>query len=216
MKVKILPFAISVFALLCFASCQKEYIQPAESIFSAEDYLHTSVKQNVLFQYEFINSETGEHYGWFIDRTGAVKSYDLRQSEETNLPGRESCSPTQMNNLYGEATANHLSLSAEEVVENFKQISVAAAGQYSDRVEHSGVNSLAVFRAFHEIPRQIGHSSCGNTELGTDPTNPTIDCGLEYQIVLLKASGSYDLTNESEAAKAIVEWLESVQNQAGL
>lgn len=219
MKNRILPFFFATL-LLSFTACQKESITadiPSQEQ-SPEEYLN-SLGQSVFFQYDYQNEATGEYHGWFVDNTGAVKTYELQSAAEAStLSDASTWTPDQLRRLYNWAKETRHRMTPRELAQMVRRIRAASQGRLSDRVPDNGRTERATFRSFLLTQRQVNHADnqggCnGNSNYNTDQTTTTVN---EVKVITLKTSGAFAQENQSEDARAITRWLEGIAASAGL
>jgi hypothetical protein len=210
-------------ALLLFAGCEKETVQPAAAkVMSPEDFLKTQVKQPVLFQSEYRNPATSECFGWLVDDQGQVRAYNLSGEPEACLPAAATCTPEDLVRLLSRATTVQTTLPASEVVAHFKLIAGAANGQLSPLTENSSEQGTLTLRAFQKTQVEYDYSNGCSSNPGSNAMFETyrqeqsmtlIDA---YSMVTLRLSGAQSQENLSESARNIVRWMESTGKDAGL
>jgi hypothetical protein len=221
MSIRYFTSVVAVILLISLIGCTKETVSPdgSEVPLSAEAWLQQNVLQPVLFHFEYRNDATGELRGWFIDKEGKMKSYDMSHlTIKPSTPQGKECSGSQLANLYSLAQTTHLTLPADDIVKYFKQIAPAATGQLSTRSESNTANGTAAFYAFHDKASYQQSTEptgkCGNG--GYDGHGTPTFSGENFSIILLKSSGDVSQQNLGNEAQAIVSWLETVQASAGL
>ncbi|MCB0519306.1 MAG: hypothetical protein H6577_07700 [Lewinellaceae bacterium] len=222
MKNRILPICFFASLFFAFTACQKESVStniPSQPQ-TPEDYLN-GLGLSVFFQYDYQNEATGEYFGWFVDNTGAVKTYQLQSAAEASALGETGTwTPEQLRRLYNWAKDTRYRLAAGDLVPMVRRIRAASEGRISDRVDNNDRTGRGTFRAFLLEKRQVQQQENGGAQGGCNSSHSngnqypaTVE---EVKLVTLKINGSYDQENLSEDARAITRWLEGIADSAGL
>lgn len=184
-----------------FTAChQEETASPVREISPAE-YLEKNTTSPILFHFASLNEETQAHQGWFIDRWGNVKSYATSLQDPKAIPEEEQCGAHLLDNLYTLADQTHTQLDLDELVEKFKLIGKIDLSKLST-IQMDTTTTQSTFYAFNPEENYNGDTHCYDQHGNLVAV---------FNRILLQTNGKENQANNSAAAKEILSWLRSIQ-----
>ena len=152
-----------------------------------------SVNQKVLFQFEYINNAWGyQHTGWLIDSAGSVYCY--HKPDNWTFPDSSGfiAGPDMEGNVSATDSICHV-MDRETLITKMKLFEEVSVKHQTEPV-HTGYDmGLAVYAGYAYDRKQDA-----------------------YRQIVLEMKGDYSVENTSEAARELVDWLESMNSIVGL
>lgn len=149
----------------------------------------SEIGQKVYFQYEYRNHAWGyQHYGWLIDSSGKIHCYDKPEDWVFADSLRQISGTGLLQNLQSADSVCYV-LDGEVLKSGIKLIEAASRGKISDPVHEMYDAGVGIYWAFMYAQKDD-----------------------IYQKILLKQSGDFRIDNSSPEAKALYEWLVSVDS----
>lgn len=192
-------FSLLIVAILvAFVACSKDQettVSPAP--LSAAEYLQKNAYSPIIFHYSYINEDTQEQSGWFVDKWGAVKTYQTTLQDPKAIPEEEQCGAHLIDNLYALASHTPAQINLDELAEKFKLIQEAQKGQLAT-LQSNSTTELSAFYAFQFEENYEGTTHCYNDD------GELVDV---FNRVVLKTTGKQHQNNLSAEAQDILDWL---------
>lgn len=204
--------AVAVLVLSLFA-CQKEQVeivQPtSRAPLTAQEKLDKLSLPIILFQYSFVDLETGEETGWIVDRSGNVRTYAYSRSAG-NAPssGNETWQESDLANFYALASETVATIEAEELLTRAHQGLGLSKRFLSGTETRNDASWVSGFYAFTQSEKTSGsngasHNSCYGAPDYTNniPTDSKIDR------MIINLSGRLNRYETSNYATNLHQWL---------
>ncbi|HFA47702.1 MAG TPA: hypothetical protein ENJ95_01645 [Bacteroidetes bacterium] len=170
----------------------------------------SSIKELIVFQYDFQNEATGERRGFIIDKHGALKSYAIENGRQgSKLPVGGSWTEEQISFLYN-LSQTVVTIGEEEMLKYYNLSRKVYSFSLSPRTEVAGTDTFALF-SFYKYKR-VAEEQGGCGSAGAHSNEATA----EYTVNVLDMEGAYLQENTAEGAKEITDWLKGLQVEAGL
>ncbi len=199
----------SLALVLLFMSCSKEEVAPV--IYSQnspdETYL-LSLKNDVLFVVQQQDLNTGQVSGWFIDKHGAVNSFEAGPAFEGSWVRQERVSALKM-----ASTATPVNLTPEELAPKARLIGKLNSQQLNEAVMDPSATSNLRILALYAWDYGQNPNACSERP-GVENWDEELSNG--FELLLLKSEGRVNQMNLNEKAATLLEWLLQIQQSAGL
>ncbi|MCO6490897.1 MAG: hypothetical protein J5I98_20940 [Phaeodactylibacter sp.] len=202
--------AVAALALSLF-SCQKDpaYVgQPSpETALTPQQKLDRLSPPLVLFQYAFVNLETGQESGWIIDRSGNVRPYEYaRDANDVPASGNEAWEEGDLANLYALATEPAAAIEIEELLKRAHQGLALSSRFLSGTETDEAASWVAGFYAFTQTTsagNDRPHSNC----YGATTYNNNIPTTTRINRKIVNLSGHINRYETSNYATDLHQWL---------
>ena len=143
--------------------------------------------QLVLFQREHINYAWGyQHYGFFVDTSGIVRSYGLPESWNF-ADDNGYITKAELHENFSKAIQEDCSVEKCEILKNYSLLLAAQSGNLTD-------------------PENVA-ADAGTTSYFGYVYEPS---GNRYKQILIRQNGDFEVRNTSREAQKIYEWLKQV------
>lgn len=203
--------------MLCIlGSCSKE--EPVMNHASltdlerAEIYLESHEVPAIMFSYDVLNTDTKVMTRLLIDSEGKIRQHtDQAFSARTN----QLVSPAYLQNLKDESSiVEDMTVSLEELVQNFSLLRTADGIEYDRSVEQPGPKVLKAMYGYYFDANQAysttGGSSyssndCGGGSSSTTTTSTTT--GSSFRSILLEQKLGKDIIQSNLGAKYTATWV---------
>jgi len=209
----LLPFALF---MVFFTSCQKEETNNALSTtveITPEVYL-SSLQETVLFQFDRQDLSTGGHTGWFVDKSGNLKTYTLSEEIGSRLTENGECTVSDLSQLTQGANASAINLSRVELADYVKMSRQMNNQTLSEKTEDENEGIVTSVLAFRLISNYQGNTEEGCTE---DENHEIIyDDEQTYRVLTLSVEGAITQKNTHGDAPELINWLKSLESQLEL
>ena len=208
MKRHLLRF-LPYFALpLLLAACQKEPdlgINNFTNQPTAQEFIDLYVDQKIIFQYGSLNEDGRIEQGWIIDRTGKVSNVAFDASGWSNAG--EECSLNEMGRLENAIQEEIGTVDLDELVAHYKLINAASlSNPFYEEVRGADADVFYAYAKRNVNAYNNYGGSCSSDHQRMAPY---------YRQVLLRREGATTVDNDSEQGKAILQWLQQVQQEVG-
>ena len=212
MKKNYTLLAIAALALSLF-SCQKEQVSIGPS--TSEVHLTPQEKQDklspalILFQYSYVNLETGKEAGWIIDRSGNVRTYEYtRAADAIPVSENEKWQEADLANLYALTIETVATIEIEELLSRAHQ-GLALSKKFLNEVEINDDNTwVSSFYAFTQTQRTSSSNTSAHNGCYRTPNyaaNNTTNTQINRLIISL--SGHINRYETSTYATDLHQWL---------
>ena len=213
---KKLVLMLSIAIVLTMLSCSKDagVASTEERVtLSAQELIDLYIRTDAVFQFSTLIRETGEEYGWVIDREGYLRSY---RSETPRYLGNavrnELWNANQIEELLAIATEPRLQVGAQDLVEVYKEALKISAESVSDISLSPGAaaeSRLSVFRL--TTPDQVMSGGCGSMREdleGADARHTTY-----FEKVMIESTGYQLARNNSPSATVVARWVSDLEGE---
>lgn len=195
--------------LLVLFSCTKEQELPVVTNQLSPDQAYMlGLKNQVVFVVQEKDLTTGEVSGWYIDKYGAVRSF-----EGVEAVDGDRVTASQLEALKNASVSVPITLTPEELAPKARLIKLlnnqhlsAAEVDPSATVEYRAVAILA--NEYQQHPNSCSERPGANT-MDEELYN-------SFEVLLLKAEGSLNQVNQSDKAAVLLDWLYQIQQSGGL
>ena len=210
MKKKYTLLAIAALALSLFA-CEKEQVsidKPSTPVnLTPEQKLDQLNMPAILFQYSYVNLETGEESGWIIDRSGYVKIYhSTLSSGATPSSENEKWNEAELASLYAKATETVSNIGTEELLSRAYQGLALSKKFLSGAEVNENANYIVGFYAFTSSTSstsQSNHNQCS----GAASYNNDTPGEASINRMIIGLSGHLNRHETSTYATNLHQWL---------
>ncbi|MEN0003882.1 MAG: hypothetical protein AAF798_07050 [Bacteroidota bacterium] len=202
MKLKFYTLAtLLLVCLFAFSSCEKEQLirntpsaQPLEGL----DYLRAMNTPSILFQFEAVNTFTGDREGWLIDEEGNLRTYENAGGAITSMNTER-----ELNKLLN-ASAVIEAVDVDALVEHFRNNSSLAALALTNEATSVTSDTEISYYGYHMRYAEQQCSSCNTVGANKETSDAYIE-----RFVLEKTGEQFSYRAD-ERARAAVEWLKAL------
>ena len=203
-----LPISLLAFVFLMLSCTKEQEFSPVASQYSPDGAYLMSLKNHVVFVVQQKDLATGQVSGWFIDKYGAVKSFENVDELDGKL-----ITPSQIDAIVNASVSVPLNLTPEELAPKARLIKQLSNQHLSDAVVDPSASMS--YRAVAILATDYNQhpSSCSER-----PGAGTLDEELlnSFEVILLKEEGIVNQVNQSDKAAVLLDWLYQIQQSCGL
>lgn len=200
-----------LFTLSClflFTACEKETLDSQ----LAPTIQVQKISSAIVFQYAYIDDETEQEYGWFVNQKGEVKSYSTR-IDDAAMPKGELCHKEELKHLNLIANTIQTTIEEDELKTYFdfiKAVDTEDLSALEMNEELTGQYTYYAYQKTTEISEEDRNAD-GCSGSGCAYASTTF-----YERILLERGGTHLQNNTSHAAVTILEWLKTLEKDIEL
>ena len=207
---RFLHFSLAMLAVVFLVvSCAKEQDLPVFTSHNSPDGAYLmSLKNHVVFIVQQKDLATGQVSGWFIDKYGALRSFEGVEAIDGAL-----VTESQLDAIQNASVSVPLNLTPEELAPKARLIKQLSNQHLTDvEVDPSATVDYRVIAIFAQEYNQPAGACTERPGAGTWDEEQANS----FEVLLLKAEGSVNQVNQSDKAAILLDWLYQIQQSGGL
>ena len=203
-----LSISLLAFVFLMLSCTKEQQLAPVSSQNSPDGAYLMSLKNHVVFVVQQKDLATSQVHGWFIDKYGAVRSFENADELDGKL-----ITPSQIDAIVNASASVPLNLTPEELAPKARLIKQLSNQHLSDAVVDPSASMS--YRAVAILATDYNQqpNSCSER-----PGAGSMDEELlnSFEVILLKEEGIVNQVNQSDKAAVLLDWLYQIQQSGGL
>lgn len=205
-------FLLSFLILFSCSTDEKEY-HPNHSMtaLSAQEKLEKMAPPLVLFQYSYVDLNTGIETGWIIDKVGSMKTYEYHHSSESRLSsGNQNWNELMLANLYALSTNEVGTIDFNELQNRLHQGYSLSRKFLTHTEEDHNADYQVGFYAFSPSEESgVVQKTFDGCDYGSPNYNPVTGThsGASIKRQIVQLSGYYTRHETSTYATDLYQWL---------